>query len=713
MKKFSYNEPELFDAFIKSTQYIVRLTTQQDVWEHVGKFLAAHFPAAWTAYVRRDNAGKIYPHYCTQDDAFVKTYLLGNDVGSLVAEVLDTGFLASRCINAPQPSMTVFLPITGESGQEGAMLIGHAIAEPLPNNLLNIYLAVTGLAGAAFDRLRKERELRDHHDRLEELVGERTAELENARKYTELILHAVGEGICGTDKEGRITFVNRSAARLLGRPPGDLIGSPAHGTFHHMRPDGTPYAKEECIAHSTLKNGTPHYSESETFFRKDGTAFPVEYMTTPVIEKDAVVGAVVVFRDITERLRSQEALRKSVRRLELLGHTAGELLQTREPQKLVESLCREVMALLDCHAFFNFLADEAAGKLHLNACAGISDEEAKNIEWLDYGVAVCGCAARDACRIVAEHIPGTPDPRTEIVKSYGIRAYACHPLLDTGNKVLGTLSFGTRSRETFTNEDLSLMKAIADQVSTAMVRMRDEKALRDSAQELARSNADLEQFAYVASHDLQEPLRAVAGFLGLLKMEAGKSLNKEAGEFIQFSIEGAERMQRLIRDLLAYSRVGTKGAAFRPISMQTALDAALSNLRVSIEESNASITADPLPDIVADSTQMAQLLQNLIGNGLKFHGPQRPEIHVTCKWTDGKWVFGVRDNGIGIDPQYAQRIFTIFQRLHTNEEYSGTGIGLAICKKIVERRGGRIWVESQPGSGSTFYFTVPIGGAGL
>lgn len=182
--------------------------------------------------------------------------------------------------------------------------------------------------------------------------------------------------------------------------------------------------------------------------------------------------------------RADEVVQRSLRRFELLARTAEELLHAPEPQKVVESLCRQVMEHLDCHAFFNFLVDEAAGRLRLNACAGIPDEEARRIEWLDYGAAVCGCAARDGCRIVAEHIPDRPDPRTDLVKSYGIRAYACHPLLGPGGRILGTLSFGTRGRETFCEDDLSLMKAVTDQVATAMVRMQGEQALRAGREQL-------------------------------------------------------------------------------------------------------------------------------------------------------------------------------------------------------------------------------------
>jgi chemotaxis family two-component system sensor kinase Cph1 len=237
--------------------------------------------------------------------------------------------------------------------------------------------------------------------------------------------------------------------------------------------------------------------------------------------------------------------------------------------------------------------------------------------------------------------------------------------------------------------------------------LRRTNDLRRVAQELARSNMDLEQYAYVVSHDLQEPLRAVDGFVALLRRKYRGQLDAEANSFIDSAVEGVQRMQSLIRDLLAYARATPRNKPPTPTDVRRAVADALENLRTSIAEAEAVVTVDRLPRVYADRGQLAQLFQNLIGNAIKFRGDRRPEIRIEAERQQDAWLFSVRDNGIGIDPQHAERVFLIFQRLHKRSQYPGTGIGLAICKKIVEHYGGKIWVESQSGHGATFYFTLP------
>ncbi|HOX58854.1 MAG TPA: PAS domain S-box protein [Candidatus Paceibacterota bacterium] len=852
---------------------------------------------------------------------------------------------------------------------------------------------------------------------------------------------ATFEGIVLSER-GRILDCNEQFAEMIGRSVQELIGASIEDL---VAPDDRQRVmanvrsrQESVIEHRML--------------RLDGSSITIEahgrpsHPSRPELRHTAV-------RDITERKRAE-------RRSELLAQAASRLLSTDSPQTIVENLCRNVMAFLDCQLFFNYLVAETAGasgkvRLHLNASAGIPGAEARKIEWLDYGSAVCGCAARDACRIVAQDVQHSPDPRTELVRAYGVQAYACHPLM-AGGRVLGTLSFGTRTRARFSDEELSLMKAVTDLVAIAMERQRAQAELRkvneeleqrvadrtaelraasryarslieasldplvtispegkitdvneatelatgvardllvgsdfssyftepanaeagyrkvlaeglvrdypltmrhlsgrtidvlynatvylneagevqgvfaaarditdrklaerrrdftsgllalfaqktsardylnsvlevvrqwtgcqalgiriadeqgeipfaawagfepefverenrlslkrdncccvralslafeqpdrrlltpggsyrwddtiahhksltpeqqalyrgnctkfgfaslaiipiryrdraigaiqladrrpgqfppaaiefletmtpligeavhrfqteaelarhrdelevlvaqrtgeltnanarlqQTAEELQRSNRDLEQFAYVASHDLQEPLRAVGGYIKLVERRMAQHMDAKAREYITGAFEGALRMERLINDLLAFSRVGTRGGQFSPTQLDTVLLQALANLHDSIESAQAVVTRDPLPTLPVDGTQFMQVFQNLIGNAIKFRGDEPPKVHISAQPQNGGWLFSVRDNGIGIAPAYSERIFQLFQRLHTRKQYSGTGIGLAVCKRIVERHGGAIWVESQPGLGATFYFSLP------
>ncbi|MQY60283.1 GHKL domain-containing protein [bacterium] len=269
---------------------------------------------------------------------------------------------------------------------------------------------------------------------------------------------------------------------------------------------------------------------------------------------------------------------------------------------------------------------------------------------------------------------------------------------------------GGMAKKLLTDELRELRQRIAELEKLESERKKTEEKLKETLKDLERSNKELEQFAYVASHDLQEPLRMVASYVQLLERRYKDKLDSDANEFIAYAVDGAGRMQSMINDLLDYSRVGTAGKTFEKTNCAHVLGQAVVNLQGALEESGAVIAKNKLPTIKADESQLIQLFQNLIDNAIKFRGKELPCIQVTSKKKGKEWLFSVQDNGIGVDPQYAERIFVIFQRLHNRKKYSGTGIGLAICKRIAERHGGRIWVESEPGKGSTFFFTIPRNG---
>lgn len=298
-------------------------------------------------------------------------------------------------------------------------------------------------------------------------------------------------------------------------------------------------------------------------------------------------------------------------------------------------------------------------------------------------------------------------PRARAALGGGLHAGFGFPVR-LGTETLGVIECFSQKIERPDEKLLEMLAAIGSQIGQFIERRRAEELLRQTSTELARSNTDLQQFAYVASHDLFEPLRMVISFLQLLREHSVGKLDKESEEFITFALDGGHRMQALINDLLAYSRVDLRGQVLEPTNCEHVLQAALGNLKVAIDETGAKINHQPLPTVRADIVQLIQLFQNLIGNAIKFHGKEPPRIDIDAREKDGEWLFTFRDNGIGIDPKHFGRIFEIFQRLHTRQEYAGTGIGLAICKRIVERHGGRMWVESSPGKGSAFMFTLPV-----
>ena len=311
----------------------------------------------------------------------------------------------------------------------------------------------------------------------------------------------------------------------------------------------------------------------------------------------------------------------------------------------------------------------------------------------------------------------------EVAKRLGLVSFLGVPMCIEG-RVVGVLNIMSKKTRKFTEADIELLSAFSDMAAIALENMKlfedlgkeiaerklAEKRLKKTMAQLSSSNKELEQFAYVTSHDLQEPLRMIASYLQLIERRYKDKLDKDGKEFIYYAVDGAKRMKELIIDILSFSRVGTKGKPFQSTDCKDVLEHVLANLNPVIEDSGAKITYNHLPTVMADDSQLVQLFQNLIGNSIKFRSKDSPHIDIKAKPEDSEWIFSVKDNGIGMEKQFHERIFRIFQRLHTKEEFSGTGIGLAICKKIVERHGGRIWVESEPNNGATFFFTIPIKG---
>ena len=440
--------------------------------------------------------------------------------------------------------------------------------------------------------------------------------------------------------------------------------------------------------------------------REDGKTITVYSSASPLFDETGKPrGAVGAFLDITPLKRAEERTR-------LLSEITAQLLASDQPQQIVESLCRQVMDHLGCHVFFNFLVDEPSNRLQLNACAGIPEEAIRQIEWLDIGTSVCGCAARDGCRIVAEHIQTTLDPRADLVRSFGVLAYACHPLMVQGH-TLGTLSFGSRLKPTFADDELALMKTVADHVAIAMQRIRLLESLERHARTAEAANKAKSQFLANMSHELRTPMNAI---LGMIDVALPKATDPTVKDCLQTARGSADVLLTLLNDLLDSARIesGKLELELAPFSLRQVLDQIMGILAVRASEKGLCcqcIVPDGTPDaVLGDRMRLQQVLLNLGGNAIKFTEHGGVEIMVRTLPQDGDVCleFAVQDSGIGIPPSVQDRLFQPFTQADASmaRRFGGTGLGLSICKGLVEMMDGHIWVKSEPGKGSTFYFTV-------
>jgi PAS domain S-box-containing protein len=612
--------------------------------------------------------------------------------------------------------------------------------------------------------------------------------LERMRQRIELILNSAGEGIYGIDRDGLTTFANKAAAEMVGWTVDELIGKPQHSIIHHSHPDGEPYPLEDCPIFAVLKDGKERRVTDEAFWRKDGSSFPIEYVSTPIMEDGEICGAVVVFHDLTERRKVQDALdnffdlsldflvitrfdglfrrvnRAFARRL---GYEHEELRQIRFAELIhPDDLDKAQVELANIekgtpvpyfetrmrtrdggHRLVAWSAQPypigqivyAVGRDITDARAAEealrrSEEQYRSVvSALEEGIVLqsregeiltSNAAAERILGLTVAQLEGRTsiDPRWRAVREDGTpfpgEEHPAMAALGSGEpqrrvvmglyRPSGDRRWISINAQPVFRDDEKQPYAVVTSFTDITERREAQAALERYASELEERNRELQQFAYVASHDLQEPLRMVSSFLQLLQRRYSGQLDETADEYIGFAVDGARRMQSLIQDLLAFSRVGSRGRPFEKVDLNDAVESVLADLRTALDETGGHVEYADLPTVTADPMQMRQLMQNLIGNALKFRGEEPPLIRIDSSRVGDQWQIEVRDNGIGIDMQYQDRVFQIFQRLHTRDEYEGTGIGLALCKRIVERHGGRIWLESERGAGTTFSFTLPV-----
>ncbi|WP_336246634.1 ATP-binding protein [Gloeobacter morelensis] len=526
-------------------------------------------------------------------------------------------------------------------------------------------------------------------------------------KHLHFALEAAHLGTWDWNALGNRVYWSDNMEQLLGLAAGTFAGT-CEALLACVHPeDRAPVAAEiaEVLAQKRELRG------EFRVVRPGGEVRWLKAQGRPVLGDDgAVVRMLGIVADITERRRTEAQLQRQNQRIRLFSDIALKIRQSLQLEAILRTSVDEVQKLLaaDRVLIFRLWAD-GTGQVVQEAVLGgwpvalgqnILDPCFRNGYQEQYRQGRIGAIAD------IETAPIQPC-HADFLRRFAVRANLVVPILQR-EQLWGLLiahqCSAPRQWSTFETE---LLLQLADQMGIALAQAQLLEQETQQRRELARSNTDLEQFAYVASHDLQEPLRMIGSYLQLLEQRYQDKLDPDAQEFIGYAVDGARWMQTLINDLLAYSRVGTRTERLGRIDADAALDHALTNLKPTIEKSGATVSRAALPKVIADATQLAQVFQNLVGNALKFHSPEPPQVDIGVRRAAGEWVFSVADNGIGIEAPYCERIFAVFRRLHPRGDYIGTGIGLAICKKIVERHGGRIWVESQPGRGSTFFFTLP------
>jgi len=515
-------------------------------------------------------------------------------------------------------------------------------------------------------------------------VAERRKVEENVESSEEkyrTIFETLNEGIMTSDIKGNITLANRAVVEMLGySAEKELQGKPALQIY----PD-----PEIRTRFTELLRREGRFRNLEVDFKKaDGSLVPV--LLSGILQKDKEgkwAGFLGIFRDMTEMKKVQEEIRKAAAYNRSLFEASLDPMIAISPEGIITDV--------------NSAMENATG---------VDRSEMVGFPFENYiaqkALAIKGYQAAFKEGSLSNY-------ELELLNRSGGRTpfmFNASVYRDGGGEVVGII---------FTARDITEIRSYEEELRrhrdhleelveerAAELRMANEE-LQEKTEDLTRSNEELEQFAYVASHDLQEPLRMISSYLQLLDRRYKGKLDKDADEFIFYAVDGANRLQTMINDLLQYSRVETRGKTFTAVDMNTVMGVVLNNLKVAIEESGGVVLSDPLPTVLADEAQMIMLLQNLVGNAIKYRRPdEKLLVSVSAVSSGQEWIFAVKDNGIGIDPAYHDRIFRIFQRLNPRSEYEGTGIGLAIAKRIVDRHRGRIWLESELGKGSTFFFSI-------
>lgn len=555
--------------------------------------------------------------------------------------------------------------------------------------------------------LKKEYKLTKELQRANEELKQQKNEIETIAQRDEAILSSMGEGLVILDESGLLSFTNNAAKEMLGFSTLNNINvtwEECGPAFKLFSMDGTEIPLEDWP--TSRANSGEKFSnlELKVINLNKKQEFIGSFNGAPIVKNGEVMGSTITFRDITKLKNTQKELES--------------LLKRSDKQR------GRLQAIIDNLPVGLWITDENGRMVLTNDYANeIWCGEVHLAEGpAEYGRYKCWKVRGD--QITADEMPLTQALKGKSTKeavidverldgTIGTHLVSAVPIRDSNSKITGSIAIvqditSLKKAEKHMQELLDKEHELREELQTSNLELKQTKEiLENTIQKLEISNADLEQFAYVASHDLQEPIRMMASFTQLLERRYKDQLDEDASDYIGFIVDGARRMKDLIDDLLTFSRLNKEAKEFKEINLENSVNGVLSTLKSSIKENNVKVTHSSLPTVMADPTQISQLFQNLLSNAIKFHGEKNPEINIDAEELTDVWKISVSDNGIGINPENQNNIFKVFTRLHTMEEYEGTGIGLSICKKIVERHGGRIWVESEEGKGSTFYFTIP------
>ncbi|WP_126665023.1 PAS domain-containing sensor histidine kinase [Haloterrigena salifodinae] len=531
------------------------------------------------------------------------------------------------------------------------------------------------------------------------------------------LANALPDGIIILDTNSDVQYANPAVERILGHDPDELVGS----SKVNIIPPRLRQAHLDALQ-NYLETGERNLNW--TYVELPGQHKAGHEIPLGVSLNDFTYEGnryfVGLFRDISPRKEAERTLKSKVAQLESIAYLGRHALEEGDADDLLEKATELISAALevDCCVAFEYDAVGRGGSVADAGGSAQSDDVFRVREAVGCSEALLDseCARSTLTESLAGATLKSDDPIVveDVAADEHFDAHLTDNDVRSGmGATVGSIAepwgvlvvYDGESRE-FADHDVDFLESAATIIATALERQRYERQLGETVDELEASNERLEQFAYAASHDLQEPLRMVSSYLSLVENRYAADLDSEAEEFIAYAVDGADRMRQMIDGLLEYSRIDTQGEPFEPVDLEAVLEDVLTDLQMMIEESDAEITVDSLPRVRGDESQLRQLLQNLLSNAIEYSGDEPPRVEVTAQRCGRMWRFSVEDEGIGIDPDDADRIFRVFQRLHSREEYDGTGIGLALCRRIVERHGGEIWVESESGEGATFSFTL-------